>query len=374
MNRRVSKGSRIFRTVVFWVLLIAATQASAQTDTDKKQAQALQVAGVHLMDRGDNRGALEKFEAAFRLVPSPKILFNMGKAHHALGHEVEAVTALERFLDEAPYAPKESRDAAERLVQSLHPKLSYLDLVTDEVGSLISIDGHEIGTVPLSRPIVIAPGTHEVRFEKPGMTAEKRSVSPVAGQKLRVFVKLTPTSDATPTVATPPPPVVSTEPVTQSIPAASASSPITNPATRPSEAGGAPTGPAGYPWQLKAAWISAGTGVLFLAGAVTAQVLRASKNSDFNSAMGVVTPANPKGECNVNQPMAGGGPCQGLLDAANSRFTIAVVGYVASGLALTGALVFYLVAPSSASGHEAAASCLPSGEPSGLSCALTLRF
>jgi hypothetical protein len=363
MDRRLSKVSPISRTLVFVVLLVTAARAFAQTDADKKQAQALQVAGVRLMDHGDNRAALEKFEAAFRLFPSPKILFNMGKAHHALGQDVEAVTALERFLDEAPYAPKESRDEAAHLVESLHPKLSYLDLVTDDVGSRISIDGREIGVAPLARSAVVAPGAHEVRFDKTGMTAETRSISPVAGQKLRIFVKLTPESSRAPVVAALPP-APATAPASPATAPVAESPPPTTPGTAPS--------PNGYPWQLKTAWISGGAGVLFLAGGVTAQLLSASKNSDFNN---VTTAPSPNGQCNKNLPNAGGGPCQGLLDSANSRLTVAVVGYVVSGLALAGAVVFYLIAPPAvAAGHASAVACLPSAQSPGLSCALTMRF
>jgi len=42
------------------------------------------------LQKGDNRAALAKFNEAFALVQSPKIMFNMGKAYRALGNDVEA--------------------------------------------------------------------------------------------------------------------------------------------------------------------------------------------------------------------------------------------------------------------------------------------
>ncbi len=366
MDRRRSTGSPIFRAAAFLVLLAAASRATGQTDADKKQAQALQTAGIRLMTHGDDRGALDKFEAAFRLFPSPKILFNMGKAKNGLGQAAEAVNDLERFLDEAPYAPKESRDEAERLIGSLRPKLSYLDLATDDVGSRIAVDGREIGAAPLARPLAVEPGPHEVHFDKPGMTAETRSVAPVAGQKLRVYVKLTPAPSETPA-----PSVASARAIAAPAP------PAIVPAASPSLANGEP--PAGVPmattqrpWQLNAAWIAGGAGVLFLATGITAQILGSSKNADFND---VTNAPSPNGQCNKTLPNAGGGPCQGLLDAANTRSTVAVIGYVASGVALAGALVFYLTAPSSTpSGHNPGVACLPSVEAPGMSCLLTMTF
>jgi PEGA domain len=186
-------------------LWLAAPRALAQNDdaANKKQAQALQVEGLRLMQKGDNQGALAKFEEAFRLVSSPKILFNMGKAHLALGDEPKAAEELERFLDEAPYAPKESRDEAQRKLDTLRPRLSYLEVQTDDVGSTISIDGQVVGTAPLARASVVRPGAHEVRVEKSEMVTQVHQVAPIAGQKLRVVVKLV--SAASPVVAGVPP-------------------------------------------------------------------------------------------------------------------------------------------------------------------------
>jgi hypothetical protein len=370
MDLRPSRGSRISRTFIFLTLLLAASRVQAQTDSDRTQAQALQVAGVRLMDHGDNRAAIEKFQAAFRLVPSPKILFNLGKAQHAVGHEVEAVTALARFLDEAPYALKESREEAQRLVDSLRPKLSYLDLATDDADSSISVDGEAVGVAPLPRPVIVTPGAHEVRFEKPGMTAETRSVSPVAGQKLRIFVKLSPASAPTPVTATPPvnPVVTVTEHPTISEPPT-----VTRAAAPPPDVPVVPASSTERPWQITAAWISGGAAVAFLAGGIAAQIASSSKNADFNSV--TTAPQSPNGQCNKTLPDDGGGPCSGLLDAASSRQTLAVVGFVASGLALAGSLVFYLAAPSrTTAGHEAAVACLPSGERPGMSCVWSARF
>ena len=137
-------------------LLVSAT-AFGQSDAAKKRAQALQVEGLGLLQKGDSRAALQKFDEAFRLVPSPKILFNRGKAHRALGEDVAALADFERFLDEAPYAPKESRVEAERAVQALRPKLAYLEIQVEDVGSTVSVDGGEIGAAPLPRPVVSLP-------------------------------------------------------------------------------------------------------------------------------------------------------------------------------------------------------------------------
>ena len=356
----------------FVLVLLVSANALGQSDAAKKRAQALQVEGLGLLQKGDSRAALQKFDEAFRLVPSPKILFNRGKAHRALGEDVAALADFERFLDEAPYAPKESRVEAERAVQALRPKLAYLEIQVEDVGSTVSVDGGEIGAAPLPRPVVLAPGTHEVRVVKSGMNEDVRSVSPIAGQKLRIVVKLTVAvanapapvaSAATTATATPPP---------SPVPAAPAVAPAATPPTVVVVTGGgqqpAPRG-SERPWQITAAWVSAGAGVLFLGAGITAQVLTSAKYDEFND----YDAPNASGECNRTVPASGGGRCQELLDAAELRQKLAIAGYAAAGVTLAGALIFYLAAPSSSAGHDVAAACSPT-QHSGVSCALTLAF
>jgi PEGA domain len=359
----------LMAVIVMSALLVyaSAAQAQAQSDADKKQAQALQTEGLRLMQRGDQRAALDKFEQAFRLVPSPKILFNMGKAHQAMGDDVEALTAFERFLDEAPYAPKESRDEASRAVRMLRPKVAYIEVQTDDVGARVAIDGQDVGTAPLPRPTAVRPGSHDVRIELSGMTPEKREVSPIAGQKLRVVVKLVrPTASAPPAaaVAVAPPPVAAPP-----LPAAPPP-PVAPPAADQKRTD--PAADPGSPWQIQAGWIAAGVSALSLGAGIAAQVMSSSKNADFNA---VTNAPNPTGMCNKPALNAGGGDCPVLLDAANRYQRYAIIGYVGAGVAAAGALVFFLSAPSRGDGEgKVAVSCLPFQPAGGASCTAALAF
>ena len=52
----------------FVVALLISASAVGQSDGARKRAQALQVEGLGLMQKGDNRAALQRFDEAFRLV------------------------------------------------------------------------------------------------------------------------------------------------------------------------------------------------------------------------------------------------------------------------------------------------------------------
>jgi len=356
-------GSLAIRAVLATALVIASvavsSRAQADTESAKKEAQTLQVEGLRLLQKGENRVALEKFDEAFRLVASPKILFNRGKAHRALGENAEALADFERFLDEAPYATKESRVEATRIVGALRPTLAYVEVQTDDVGSKIAIDGRELGTAPLPRPAVVTPGNHEIRVAKAGMAEDVRTVSPIAGQKLRVAVKLLPAAPAAaaPMAAVPAP---APEPAAPPTVLPAAPSPPKDAPEQP------PSASAGRPWQITAAWVAAGAGVVLLGTGITGQLISASKASDFN--------AVPNMMCNRQLPDDGGAMCKELLESSDRWKTISIVGYVTAGLALAGSAVLFLTAPSRApAARDTAVACLPN-ETMGVACALTTHF
>jgi PEGA domain len=377
--------------VALVVQLLAAPALRAQSNDDKIQAQALQVEGVRLMEKKQPRAALEKFKEAFALVPSPKILFNMGKVHLALGHDVEALTAFETFLDEAPYAPQGSRNEAQRQIETLRPKLAYVDVQAGDGDSLILVDGREVGHAPLARPLAVVPGRHEVHVERPGFVAGTRLVSPIAGQKVRVIVKLEPepaaatatsrSARAAPDVArgaepaarraasaaTTRAPVVDLERI-QTPPPVAAPLPSSGPSPDADE------GPRSR-WQIRAAWLSSAVGVLSLGGGIAAQVLWSNKNAEFNAVTDA--PGQMSGRCDRKLSAAGGGRCTALARQADQRLTLAIVGYAAAGAAATAALIFFLLAPdapATSRAHDSVAlGCAPEAG-GGLSCGVGARF
>ena len=159
------------------------------------------------------------------------------------------------------------------------------------MGSTVSVDGAEIGAAPLPRPVVVAPGTHEVRVVKSGTNDDVRSVSPIAGQKLRVVVKLTVTVASAPAPVAPAATTAPPTPAPSPVPAAAA--PAATPTTAVVVTGGQQPAPRGSerPWQITAAWVSAGAGVLFLGAGITAQVLTSAKYDEFNDVHTAPAPA-----------------------------------------------------------------------------------
>lgn len=151
----------------------------------KEQARALVVQGVSELQAGDYLKALDLFQRAYALFPSPKILFNLGQVYRELGRIVDALDAYERFLREAAKDAESSLlDLARKQVVALKGKVATLLVPVEEPGGAIYVDGREVGITPMDVPYRVMPGTHAVEVRKVGFLSATANVTLAAGQRL----------------------------------------------------------------------------------------------------------------------------------------------------------------------------------------------
>ena len=198
-------GGRIVRAAaaaVALVSLLAVTsgQARAADDGAKAAAKVKLEEGARLMDAGDYEQALADFEAAYKLVQNPKILFNVGLANVGLARYPEAIRAFERFMDEAKTAPSTAISEAQKQIDSLRNKVASVEVKAAEPGVEIIIDGRSQGRTPLTLRIYVEPGQHQLMAQKSEGSPPAVQVFKVTGgehQTLRVVLPdLTPAAAA----------------------------------------------------------------------------------------------------------------------------------------------------------------------------------
>jgi hypothetical protein len=96
-----------------WVLLLlACAHASADEapqqppePADRAEARRLTELGSAAYDSGDDTRALEYFEQAYMIYPSPKLRYNQGLSLARLGRDLAAAAAFDAFLRDATDAP-----------------------------------------------------------------------------------------------------------------------------------------------------------------------------------------------------------------------------------------------------------------------------
>jgi tetratricopeptide (TPR) repeat protein len=272
-------------------------------DDDRATAKAKLVRGGELANAGDFQGALAQFEAAYALVPSPRILYNFGVAYQGLARKAEALEVFERFLAEAPDAPAGAREKATRACADLRPQVGVVTVDSEVAGAEILVDGKARGVTPRDRPIYLDPGPHHLAVQKthpPLAHAERLDVS--AGAAIAVHISLP----------------------------ASAAAPLRGPVPDSAAATAAPPPPVRR-WQAPAAWGAAGLAAVAL-GYGIAQGLAHDR---------VLTQFNGHRECFADIAGQGGAECSRLYGEAQTEYRRFLAGVVAGGaLALTSAVLF----------------------------------
>src|SRR4051794_1319368 len=81
--------------------LVVVARDAAAADPARDRARSLLAEGAQLYEAGDFPAALKRYEDAYALVPSPKILYNFGLVYQGMGRKAEALAYFERFLLEA---------------------------------------------------------------------------------------------------------------------------------------------------------------------------------------------------------------------------------------------------------------------------------
>jgi PEGA domain-containing protein/tetratricopeptide repeat protein len=166
---------------------------AADTPEAKAHAAAILNEGNALFEQKKYATALSKYESAYRIFPSPKILFNIAEAHRELGHSDEATTYYERFLKEAnidPGSPIHEKVTAR--LEALRSQAAYVAIDSDVSGAEVKIDGRSIGKTPLDRSVRVGAGTHEVTAEIVGYEPFRENIEVATGQTATVKLELTP--------------------------------------------------------------------------------------------------------------------------------------------------------------------------------------
>jgi len=174
------------------VTLAAADTTPAGDAQAKARAQSLLSEGTAAYGRGDYATALDKFTAAYKIFPSPKLWFNIGQANRDLGRPVEAVAAFDRFLRDAGDAPPETLAEARRSAAELKAKLGQIKITCAVDGADVTVDGKPVGSTPLGEMAWMTPGRHQVAIQRAGFSPSIEDVVVAAGKTAAINFELRP--------------------------------------------------------------------------------------------------------------------------------------------------------------------------------------
>ena len=171
----------------------APAEQAVVEDPARREASTRFRRGVELYGEGNFEAALIEFQRTYDVAPSFRVLYNIGQAHLALRHYIDALQAFERYLEEGGDAvPAERREALVRQVQDLRNRTGTVMVRTSVPGATVSIDDEPRGTTPLDAPIALDVGRHRIEVRASGFEATTRAIALAGGENATLAFELVP--------------------------------------------------------------------------------------------------------------------------------------------------------------------------------------
>ncbi|MDD5308426.1 MAG: PEGA domain-containing protein [Deltaproteobacteria bacterium] len=224
------------------VFIVVAVWASTAAAGDKVKGKRHFENGTTMMQAEDFAGAAVEFEASINEYPTKNALYNLGMCQKALHRYPQALASFRRALREFGDAMSpDEKSETEANIAAISKIIGEVDIAVNVEGALVSVDGDEVGTSPLGKPVILGAGEHRIKVSRTGYGTVEQTVTLVSGSKEKVKIDLQAESAAAPVPApvpgsAPPPPPASAPPPPPAAGPSPASPPVASPSgERPSE-------------------------------------------------------------------------------------------------------------------------------------------
>ncbi|HXJ22707.1 MAG TPA: PEGA domain-containing protein [Polyangia bacterium] len=333
------------------VCAVLALTRPAMAD-DAREADKLIRHGVELRKAHDDESAAREFQKAYDLTHSPRAAGQLGLAEQALGrwedaehHVAEAIHAADD-----PWVAK-NRAALDEAMGTIQAHLGRVEVIGDPPGADVSVNGRDVGKLPLSDAVRVSAGEVDIEVHVPGYVGAQRNVTIVGGQYQKVIIHLVKEA----------PPAAEPRPGNPEAPPAPTRSPDSGPAEGPTTT------------RLALKWGAAGLAGASLITGIVFTILHSQNVSSFTNHGCVI-----KGDTGVLADGMADPYCQSTLDTSKTYQDVFIAGYVAAGAFAATWLILQLTEPAALSGTAPPEQalrgplCGPASSGFGLSC--VVRF
>jgi hypothetical protein len=217
--------SRLASVAVVALSVGAASTASGQTDEARASARAAATQGLHALQEGRYKDALDLCTRAESLMHAPTHLLLIARAQTKLGHLVEAQEAYIKIVRDhlASNAPKAFVDAQATAADeqaALAPRVPTLKVDVEGASASdaqITLDGAPFPSALVGMASPINPGSHTLAVASASATADPVTVTVAEGAKQSVTLILKPTvvAEAPPQPTSPAPEAPAEPPAAQ---------------------------------------------------------------------------------------------------------------------------------------------------------------
>src|SRR5690606_33228776 len=127
--------------------------------------------GLTLAKTGQFELARVKFMQIYEQTKNPRVLFNAGVMEKNQGRFANAIELWERELAEGKgRLAAEEETQIKEAIAGLKKWVMNITLDVNEKDAEVFVDGEKVGTTPLTKPISVAIGSHNIRVTKAGFS------------------------------------------------------------------------------------------------------------------------------------------------------------------------------------------------------------
>lgn len=191
----------VLACAVFTVQLASVSPGAAQDDTARAREEFNQ--GVSFFQSADYQRALDAFQEAYRLAPHASVRLNIANCYQQLDRPVEALFHFEHYLSEADHPTAAQRREIETTIRELRSRIGTLTFQVSPDGATITIDGTDQRRAPVSEPVRVVQGRHQIEIRLDGYRTETQTVEVAGGADARVAIRLSRAEAVATTTTTP---------------------------------------------------------------------------------------------------------------------------------------------------------------------------
>jgi hypothetical protein len=173
--------------LVVIAILARGAPAYAQSDTAIEEARLRFNEGLKQADLGNHEAARLKFSQAWAVFKSAAVLYNLARSEQLTGHDVEALEHFKLFLRMGadPKVTDAQRQKAAENIVALQQKVGQIEVDVPR-GARVAVDGRTLDDVP-NEPVAVPPGHHVVEATFDGRI-KSSAVDCTAGNVVRVKI------------------------------------------------------------------------------------------------------------------------------------------------------------------------------------------
>lgn len=176
--------------------LITATVATVTANAaPANEPERLIQRGLDLRRKGQDFEAVELFQKAYDLAPTPRSCAQLGLAEQATARWAEAEEHLDKALAAVNHAwIRKNRVVLESSLATVRARVGQIDLRGEPPGSELLVNGRPRGRLPLAAPVRVSEGQVELELRNPGYTSMTRTLNLAGGQILHLYMGLASTA------------------------------------------------------------------------------------------------------------------------------------------------------------------------------------